>query len=254
MFNNEITYADKWDTQENADAQQKLQRFLSVSECRSHVPDAWAVEVLQLLEKIDDEIGIIKSTERLDGLFIEGDLLKWFIVRPWSRLYLGYASEWKAHKKFMRIRDVLSTFAVAVQEGFSYMKVLYVNPILNAARKPRFRLIQVKEKHGQLMLYFKCPDIFESWVERQIRETEVRLSVKGAYYPPHVMWNWTSSHAAETPFNLDTVRVSRYTNDHTGCEEISVYKTMYRQMMSDLGLDVAKIAADAAPLETKDEV
>ncbi len=254
MFNNEITYADKWHTPENADAQRKLQKFLSVSECRSHIPDAWAVEVLQLLEKIDSEIGIIKSTDRLDGFLVEGNLLKWFIVRPWARLYLNYMTEWRAHKKFISIRTVLSIFAHAIQESFPHMRVLYVNPILNAVRKPRFRLVQAKEKHGQLKLYFKCPDIFESWVEKQIMETEVRLSVKGAYYPPHVMWNWTTSHTAGTAFNLDTVRVKPFTNGQTGDEMVTVHKTIYRQMMSDLGLDVAKIAADAAPPETKDEV
>lgn len=66
MYHNEITYADKWKTEENRQALEKLRmNFLEQTPCMSDCPLSWAVEVLALLEKIKDKLGADLSLEQV---------------------------------------------------------------------------------------------------------------------------------------------------------------------------------------------
>ena len=111
MYNNDVTYDKKWDTEENNKALDELHSVLIKTACWSDCPLAWAVEVLELVKEM---------------------------------------------------------------EHFPH------------------EMSQIKEKYGQLMVYFSAENDKE--IDRLIRKCEVKLARKGAYYPLEKMGEWKTTY------------------------------------------------------------
>lgn len=260
MYNNEVTYDDKWDTPENRTALKKLEkRFFDRSECGPDCPVAWAPEVLELMESLDKTIGIRRNEDTLRGYYIQGNPLKCFTIDPWmnawktlSYYFLSKKSEfYKERGLIYNLKAVADSFFRPFGYGARAAKVLYLNPILNKRSKALLRLSQVKEKYGTLRVYHSSPDMYHDFVEAEIRKCEVKLAAKGAYFPIESMWDWGVSYSVENQYNPDSISVE--TTEDNGKKIVTVSKTLYRKQMKEIGLNLAEIAEKAKIRKEKHE-
>lgn len=260
MYNNEITYAKHWDTPENRAALEKLQRkYFDKSECAPDCPVAWAPEVLELMDKLERELGFLHNTQSMRGYYIKGDLTDWFIKNPWLRLFSTFRSNFfgDGRKKRIyskdyssvsyiskpfkqRLSEMVDAFISPIKYGFRASIIKYINPIRNKIEKRKITLGQLKEKYGELTCYFHTSDAYEEYVDREIRKTELKLAMKGAYYPVEGFWDSGIGYSVGTEYRPDTITTS-VRDDGT----ISVSETKYRSLMKELGLDLKAIKEKA---------
>lgn len=251
MYNNEVTYHEKWDTLENNAALKKLdKKFFDRSICSPDCPAAWAPEVLELLERLDKEFGIARNTSTLRAYRIQGNPLEWFIKMPFenfissvSREFLKEPSEYRKTKGLLSFKEKLKVVKDATLHGVRYgikaMKVRYLNPVLNNIFKPKIVLSQVKEKYGSLTMYLDIEGNNEQYVYDLVRETEIKLALKGCYYPVESFWDSASSRYIN-PDEDDIVTVEHKTGSK-GDKYITVTETKYRKIMKRLGLNLKEI-------------
>lgn len=258
MYNNEITYAKEWDTPENRKALEELDRkYFSSSECSPDCPVSWAPEVLELMNKLQNELGFARNTSTMRGYYIQGNPKDWFIVDPWSNLFSAFKSNFigkpldtiyteKGRDKVVRpfhkrIIKLYEAFTHSIKYGFRAIKIKYINAILNKIDKPKIRLGQLKEKYGELTCYFHTSDAYEEYVDNEVRKTELKLAKKGAYYPIESFWDAGASYSVGTEYRPDIITTKVDESDGT----IDVTETKYRAAMKELGFDLKQIKEKA---------
>lgn len=259
MYNNEITYDEKWNTPENRKALEKLQRkYFNYSACRPDCPVAWAPEVLELFELLDKELGFIRNEGTIRGYYVQGNFFNWFLKDPIKNFFSSFKTyiiscptKWdrKAEVRIPlswseRFDRFVSSTLHPIKYGFRATKVAYINKYLNKYSKAKISLGQVKEKYGSLRVYFSAPAAFEEWVENEIRKCEIKLAMKGAYYPVESFWDSGIGYSAGTEYNPDIIK-SEMKTDPDGRVWYSVDKTTYRGVMKELGLDLKEIEKKA---------
>jgi hypothetical protein len=193
MYNNEITYNQKWTTRTNKKALNRLtKKYLDDTECFSHCPFGWAPEVLELIELLDAKFGIAKNELTYRGFSIRKDILRSIFIDPLVSasesfklmFFTNNSLGSRAVGVFAKIVFVVNSYIKSLRYGLKYLKVLKINPIINRINKPKLQLHQVKEKFGRLIVYFDIEDPKSSeFIEREIAKTEIKLALKGCYYP-----------------------------------------------------------------------
>lgn len=188
MCNNDVTYADKWDTVTNNAALKKLDnKFFDRSICSPHCPVGWAPEVLELLERLDKEFGIARNCSTIRAYSVDLPLYKYFFVTTYKNAkYNLLQKENFKGVKFSLKQRVLKAKASLIKDikyALKVFNVRYTNPILNKILKPKITLSQVKEKFGYLTLYINCEPEYKEYIDNLIYETTIKLATKGAYYP-----------------------------------------------------------------------
>jgi len=243
-YNNDVTYDKKWDTEENRAALAKLEaKFFPRSNCCPDTPLAWAPEVLELLETIDRELGIARNVNTMEGYTIQDSFFQWWFVSPFKRTWWAIESALGPTPSYRKtpytIKERLTPIKSAPIDSVIYAyratMVRYVNPLINRVLKPKANLSQIKEKYGSLTLYLDVPNAFEEWVDRLERECEVKLAIKGAYYPLASLWDTSSTRYLSSKWNQDETTIEV---DKDGTRKLK--KTLYRQMMVDMGVDVSQ--------------
>lgn len=258
IANNDVTYAEKWDTPENRAALKKLEsKYFDKSGCAPDCPVAWAPEVLELFETLDRELGFIHNTSSIRGYYIQGTLKDWFVTDPWKNMFRSVKSNFFSEKPPTvrvrtatnltyrkktigeRIAAVCESFMHSIKYGIRASKVKYLNPVRNKYSKNKISLGQLKEKWGSLTIYFNAPAAFDDYIEDLIRKTEIKLALKGAYYPIESFWDSGTSYNIENDYNPDSVTITY--GEYKGERTVTMTKTTYRKAMLDLGLDLKEI-------------
>lgn len=199
MYNNEVTYNDKWNTPENKGFLKKLDdEFFHRSICSPDCPLSWSVEVYQLLKQLDKEFGIKYNNQTVKGYTItENSKLKRIFIRPFVKTYLDLIKKPKRHpkasdeaysvtlsryKEYRTIKNVVETFIFHISYGLSTTYAQLKADAYNFVFRPKITLSQVKEKYGTLRLYIDYPRDQSDYINNLISKTERMLSEKGAYY------------------------------------------------------------------------
>jgi hypothetical protein len=264
IYNNDVTYDIKWDTKENLKALKEVERkYFHRSVCYPSCPTAWAPEVLEMLDYLDKEFGIMWNEQTIMAYQPQGKWYFLFTVEPILNvlraiksnfLRFKFKEEWdrehykkKTFKK--RVSSVVNSFLHAYTYGHNVFRVQVVAPIVNKIRKPKIQLSQLKEKYGRLELYFSAPDYLESHIEDVIAKAKVKIALKGAYYPLETLYNggWCS-YVGNGLHNIDDIDV-KLQNDGTKV----VTRYIYRKVMKDLGVDLEEMALKATALEKKQD-
>lgn len=262
IANNDVTYAEKWNTPENKAALKKLEtKYFDKSSCAPDCPIAWAPEVLELFETLDRELGFTYNTSTMRGYYIQGTAKDWFVTDPWKNLFRSVKTNFFSAKPpqvrtrtrvdityrnktiVERLAAVTESFMHSINYGKRACVIKYVNPIRNKYSKNKISLGQLKEKWGSLTIYFNAPPAFEDYIEDLIRKTEIKLALKGAYYPIESLWNNRTSYNIENEHRPDAVTITY--GEYKGERTVTMEKTTYRQAMKDLGLDLKEIKAKA---------
>lgn len=261
VCNNDVTYADKWETPENKAALQKLEaKFFDKSECSPSCPVGWAPEVLEMMETLHRELGFMRNERTMRGYYIQGNAADWFIKDPFNGFFssfvrnffkkpqdkkrVGDKYEWYPRPIVNRIKNIASSTWHPIGYGFRALTIKYINPRLNKIEKNKISLGQLKEKYGSLTCYFHTSDAFEEFVDNEVRKCTIKLAMKGCYYPIETLWDAGTRYNVGNEWRPDTITT---TVDKDGT--ITVTKTTYRAAMKELGLDLKDIAAKAEALK-----
>jgi len=98
----------------------------------------------------------------------------------WTRKYNATLT---LRKKFL---NAFSCIPSTYSYGFKAFRVQILSHVMNWWLKPKVTLTQVKEKYGSLRVsFYSTSDEISSHIEKLVRETEMKLAIKGAYYPIH---------------------------------------------------------------------
>jgi hypothetical protein len=264
MFNNDLTYSKKWETEENLKAHHELERkFFDRSIAYPSCPISWAPEVLELLSLIDKELGIERNTDTMCSYRISGKPSDWFLLHPIKGAFNAFISgflkpkpEWKETEDSIlkKIFHIYESFTHPFGYGFKALKIKYVNKFLNYIFSPKVRLSQIKEKYGDLTLYIDAPDAFDGWINEQIKKTKIKLSIKGAYYSLEQLYDQTTITYHSVEHNPDLISIENCTNSLDDSTYTKVSKTIYRKLMQDMGLDLNEVAVKAMLKAQKKEV
>lgn len=190
--NNDVTYHEKWDTKENNAALKKLtERYFDYSVCSPSCPVSWAPEVLALFEELDKKLGIRRNEETIQGYRVVRTMFQLAIVAPFSDVKhaLKTKTSWnnkETYSIFQRVGAAKTKLIYSLTYARKAFMVKFMNARLNKLSNARFSLSQVKEKYGYLTIYYNVSDEDEQYVKNLIDETEMKLAIKGAYYPIHL--------------------------------------------------------------------
>lgn len=180
MANNDVTYAEKWDTMPNNAALKKMaDKFFDRSVCYPHCPVSWAPEVLELLERLDKEFGIARNEQTIKARYPELSLYKYLFVATFNNAKYTLTKS-KDKDKVLKAKESIKR---DLQYALKVFNVRYTNPILNKVLRPKIHLSQIKEKFGYLTVYFQCDEKYKEYINNLIYETTIKLATKGAYYP-----------------------------------------------------------------------
>jgi hypothetical protein len=189
MCNNDVTYHEKWDTLENNAALKKLdEKFFDRSICSPHCPPAWAPEVLEMLEHIDQKFGIKRNTSTIRAYRISNTMFELFVKATYNNVTYALFKEQDRKGNKYSLKERLSRAKEELFRTLTYARkafmVKHVNGIINRALKPQVELSQIKEKYGYLTLYFHCENAeYKEYINKLVKETTIKLATKGAYYP-----------------------------------------------------------------------
>ncbi len=179
IANNDVTYAEKWDTMANNAALKKVvDKYFDRSVCYPSCPVSWAPEVLELLERLDKEFGIARNEQTILARTPDLPLYKYLFVATFNNLKYNLTKA-----KTNKVLNAKKSLKRDLRYALKVFNVRYVNPILNRVLKPKIHLSQLKEKFGYLTIYFQCDDEYKEYINNLIYETTIKLSNKGAYYP-----------------------------------------------------------------------
>jgi hypothetical protein len=251
MYNNDITYDKKWDTPENLAARAKIaKKFFDRSVCCPDCPTSWAPEVLELLETLDKELGIARNTQTMGGYnirnslganaIIESCLAAWnefkhtFITAHDPESYL--TKRLAKQSILQKLKRPVDAFLNNIKYSLRAFKVQHINVLINKLLKPKIHLSQIKEKYGELVIYFSSSDVHEEYIENLIKRTEIKLAIKGAYYPVETFWGSTTGYSVGTDYRPDTITTKQEADG-----AVYVTKTTYRNLMKEMGLDLKEI-------------
>lgn len=195
--NNEVTYADKWDTKKNRRYKDMAMDIAKRSDCASSIPLSWAREVYFFLHMLDTKFGIQYSTKTHMGWYYPKTkemLLLLFVVpiisipRTIKQLYkdiFGEPSKWrKRHTptKKLRVRETLFEGKSAYFHGYQILWHRLYGYFYNKTKGPQISLGQFKEKFGYLTVYYDAPDDIKPQINKYIKALELGLLKKGAYH------------------------------------------------------------------------
>jgi hypothetical protein len=261
MYNNDVTYDKKWDTAENKRALDIVQKkYFSRSTCGPSCPTSWAPEVLELFQYLDKEFGIQWNVSSLGGYRAESTWYYCWTINPFTATFKSFLryffkrgidpkNQWENEyvgkmSFFKKLKSTFGSFTHSFRYGKSLFNMQVVNPILNRIYKPKICLGQFKEKYGSLTVYFSGPDYLEEHIDYMIAKTEIKLALKGAYYPVESLYNNNSSWYVGGDNRPDDVEI-RDKTDYNGkpCKEHKFFS--YRKPMRDLGLNLEDIAKAA---------
>lgn len=263
MYNNDVTYDAKWETPENKAALALLEKkYFDKSECSPSCPVSWAPEVLAMMDELHELFGFRHNEKTLRGYYVRGNVVDWFIKDPWSAFfssfnsnvfgkptdYLGKnpdGSKSKVRRSvWSRIKHIASAVAHPIKYGIRASKVVYINPRLNRFQRNLITLGQLKEKYGSLTCYFHSP-VGEA-VDEIVRKCEIKLAMKGAYYPLESFYDAGTRYDVGNEYRPDVI--TSVTNpDGT----ITVTETKYRAAMQSLGVDLKDVAEKSAALKAQ---
>ena len=264
MYNNEVTYAEQHNTEENRQALKELEeKYFDKSECSPDCPLAWAPEVLEMMNKLQKELGFLHNEGTMRGYYVQGTVVDWFFKNPWNALFsslgrniLNIPSEYEKKNGFsykaklsQRIKAPFNAFLHPIKYGFRAFRVVKINPILNRIQKNKIRLGQLKEKFGELRCYFHAPEAYSEYLDQEIRKCELKLAAKGVYYPLEGFWDAGVSYSVGTKYRPDTIVSTLDPKDGT----YNIKETKYRKAMQDLGMDLDAIKAAAEAAQAKRE-
>jgi hypothetical protein len=192
---NENIYSDKWITPESLKAYREASKYLDRSSCMSHIPYAWASEILDLMVYIDTNFGIARETHTDELMIKTSDVLDCILsilFYPVKEIFVNFTNEIKSpnsnRSSLLKMRLIYRNYVYSIGYGLRRSRLTLVNPFINWFLKPKVNLLQVKEKFGTLRVYFSCTVPIDDCIEMAIKETEVKLSVKGAYLEPKELW------------------------------------------------------------------
>lgn len=255
MFNNDVTYDKKWETEENKMWLKKLdEKYFDRSYASPDCPVGWAKEVFELLEMFNNTLGIEHNTSTLRAYYPQGSFKDWFIIDPFKSAWNTFVRQFfkpkpeyqsKTYNTTEKLQKVVSSFLHPFGYGFRCVRVKHVNPILNKILKPKLRLSQVKEKYGSLTLYIDVEPAFENWVQTEIKKCEIRLSLKGCYYPIENLYDSKTEKNVGTEYSPDMVEVEKGISSYDGKHYTKVTRTIYRNIMKDMGINLEPIAIKA---------
>lgn len=179
---NESNASDKWNTPENRQAYEALEKEYGSMTCAFSCPLAWAPDVLKLLREIDAEFGIKKN----DSAYQDGWL---YIYSPW-KLAKNLLKLFKKKPDFCWSKDMpeFDYRAKVIIDFFYLLKRTLVNlpkmikaKIYNYWYRPKVSIDQVKEKFGSLRVYYECDAVYTPIISHKIGLTEKTLEEKGLY-------------------------------------------------------------------------
>ena len=198
MYNNEITYHEKWNTPENLAAFKMLKRkYFSKSICGPSCPVAWAPEVLEMMNTLQRKLGFYHNESTIQGYHVQGNPLRWFIINPYKGLIYSFQknvlskptkynrkNQTSTPKSFSERAIATSTgFFEPIMYGLRALTVQYVNPIRNRIENNKIHLSQLKEKYGYLTCYFDADDKkYKDIISSEISKCAIKLTEKGCYY------------------------------------------------------------------------
>lgn len=255
MYNNEITYDERWNTSENRKYMRKLEtKYLHRSVCSPSCPVGWAKDVYDLLEHLNSEFGIAYNETSIDGFMVRGNPLKDIFIRPITGFMSSvYSSFIKPHfsKDYVstyygkmslssRIGVALRAFYFPIEYGVRSIMRMTIYPALNKIRRPKIVLSQVKEKYGELNVYYSAPDYLNDYIDLKIRETEIKLAMKGCYYPVESFYYASTSWYCGTEVH-PTEYLTKVVTHSDGSSNTNVEVYTYRQAMANLGLKLNDI-------------
>lgn len=196
MYNNEVTYHKAWDTPDNREYQAKVYKLISgrtyvMSDC----PVSWAKEVYEFLSFLEEEFGfrysnLVYLTPKNIFLLLVVDPIKAFFKGP-SKFT---RSLWEK-ERFPILKDLAYRFKTLFRVpswNFKLIRLSIKGRIYNYFKKPKISISQIKEKYGQFRFYFSAPPWLNPFIEEQLVELEIKLSLKGVYYPLKNLWDWHS--------------------------------------------------------------
>ncbi len=257
-YNNKVTYDEKWKTAENQAALNELRkRYFHRSMCAPDCPLAWAPEVLELLNTINKELGIQFNESSMGGYHISPITPSYIFLTPLKNAFTAFKirfiqihdpdshqfKKFKDMSNFALLQEVVESALHPIKYSLNAMRIKYINPYLNKILKPKVHLSQIKEKYGELTIYFSCPDAYEKYIEDLIRKTEIKLSIKGAYWPLESLYDCGVGYCVGTDYHPDTIETRI---DDSGT--VHVKKTTYRNLMKELEVDIndLKLKVEAA--------
>lgn len=198
FYNNDVTYADKWDTAKNRNYQKMAMAIAVKSDCGSSIPLSWAREVYFFLRHLEQKYGIKYATDTHRGYYYPTfwqlfKLMFWspIVTLPYTlkRLYRDIFCKPKSYQlqysptRMDRVRDTLFGHA---RGGYFYGYMVLYSVIYaryyNFMHKPKVALHQFKEKFGYVTVYYSAPDDIRKEVDKYIKNLERSLWLKGAYY------------------------------------------------------------------------
>lgn len=261
MYNNDVTYDEKWNTPENLAAVKQVEdKYFHKSVCAPSCPASWAPEVLDLLNLFEKELGIQWNESTIRAYYVKGNLYEWLLKDP----VLSAISAFKHHfiepkSEYYKDKGLVYKLLAPIKGFFSRyayaknaIRVRYVAPVMNRILKPKFALTQVKEKYGRLEIYFNAPEMYEPWIEKEITKCQIKIAMKGAYYPIESFWDVKKVEYVGTAYNGETTEVINYI-DYKGNPATKVLTTIYRSLLKDMGLDVNDLENKAALRRKKDD-
>jgi hypothetical protein len=249
MYNNEVTYDKKWDTKENIELNNKLMlKYGRITRSSSDCPTSWSKEVLELLSTLDAKVGILKNEEDLDLKYF----FKKLLISPMSNAFdsVKYVVESPyCDKSFLeKIAYVHKSFFYPLQSAFDHIKAVTYNKLYNKIKNPKIHLLQFKEKFGTLRVYVSCPDYLKGWIDQQIHLTEIKLSIKGAYFSIENLYTWShTEYVHGQDFKYTNIVAVQEENKETYYKlQRYVYRKLMTDFEKDLKIDLKKIEFDAA--------
>lgn len=191
MYNNEVTYHKRWETEENEEYVKKINKLLvGRHSCSVHVPLSWAKELYEMLVELDKDYGIAyceKESLRLSEIIYSLVVtpLRLLLTGP-RRPYFGEPLDPYVKVK-RRIASVMSYYRRYLDRLWLSLK----GKIYNSIWKPQIYVEQIKEKFGTLRFYVTALDSnLEFVIDRRVAKLEVDLAAKGAYFPLHDLYGW----------------------------------------------------------------
>lgn len=258
MYNNDVTYHKKWNTEENRKYQSKVWKYADRSTCSSDCPLAWSKEVYELLKDLDEKFGIAYDLSTNKGyhydprirnvlylMFLEPILsIKYLIKSIWRDMFDPSKYVVAKHPTALSRLKYTLFRGRGFLRGWSIARRLITGSIYNKFKKPQIRLSQVKEKYGHLNVYYDAPEWAENYIDDRIRLTEVKLAEKGTYYSVESMYyshtSWydrTHSYQAKAGSFVDS--------DGNKVKYTDTKHYTYRKVLQNAGYDLEELKKKA---------
>lgn len=233
MYNNEVTYHDRWDTEENKVYRDKCYRLIrGKTLCMSDIPLAWSKELYELLSYLDKEFGLGYNPPFIFQLTLK-NFFNSFVRYPIKHFFKKpFIYPETKDVPLERIKRRFNSFWWTLSCNWTRLVIDLKRRVVNKIRKPKVFLSQVKEKYGTLRVYYGCPEYLDKHIDKLIRGVEVKLSLKEAYFPLQELYDWGStSWNEEMSYQVEDKKRSDYQNKRKKVvyQEVTAYN--YRKII-----------------------